>query len=240
MKVDVDISTFRTNIRAYALLVGKNIKDAIKEEARLICQRVMQFTPPRNLAQGRRRVKSDIERVYLMPSWFEETFAFQYDKLGNRVKELVRTKQEETLDKIFERSDKLRRIHMESFSPDTHRKARRAGRVGKGFAPFSFPLREQERVKAYSSKKQKNVGLVKSGWAACLIKLGGSAPGWLAKRSGNGQVRYLSDGIEMINTIKIAKQVDAKGGFIRKALAGRQRDLARKIDAAIRGTRWGK
>jgi hypothetical protein len=240
MTIEVDTTEFKQNVRKYAVAVGKDIDDAVKEEAKLTCQRIMQFTPPKNQAQGRRRVKSDIERVYLTPSWFEDTYQFSSERLGERVKSLVRGKQDVALDAIFENSPKLRRIHIESFSAATHKKFRRNGRVGKGVAPFSFPLQQQSQVKSYSDKKQKNVGLVKSGWGACLVRLGGSVAGWLSKRSSNGSVEYQPDGIVMTNKVGIASQVDGRGQFARKALIGRQRDLQKKIDAAIKGTVWGK
>lgn len=240
MRIQVDTTEFAQNVRKYAVAVGKDINDAVKEEARLICQRIMQFTPPKNLSQGRRRVQSDIERVYLQPGWFEDTYNFQDERLAGRVKKLVRVKDEVVLEKIFDNSPKLSRIHIEPFNPAIHRKFRRNGRVGKGVAPFSFPLQQQGEVKSYTTKKQKNVGLVKSGWAACLIKLGGSVAGWLSKRPNNGSVQYLEDGILLTNRVGIAAAVDGKGQFARKAIQGRQRDLKKKIDAAIKGRKWGK
>lgn len=238
MTLKVDTTVFKQNVRKYAVAVGKDLDEAVKEEAKLICQRIIKFTPPKTQAQGRKRVKSDIERVYLTPNWFENEYQFSDDKVGDRVKKLVREKNESTLEKIFDNSPKLDRLHIESFDPAIHRKFRKGGRVGKGVAPFSFPMREQAKVKTYSEKKQRNVGLVKTGWAACLIALGGSVAGWLARRPNNGKVEYQKDGILMTNLVDIASAVEAKGQFVRKAIMGRQRDLRKKIELAIKGTGW--
>jgi hypothetical protein len=240
MSTQVDITVFKLNVRKYAVAAGKRVSDAIKEEAKLICQRVMQFTPPKTQAQGRKRVKSDLERVFLAPAWFETTFQFQTELLGDRVKKLVREKNETSIQAIFKNNPKLDRVKIEQFDVTKHKKFRRNGRVGKGVAPFSFPLQDQGKVKTYTTKKQSNVGIVKSGWAACLLQLGGSVAGWLSKRSSNGRAVVKEHEVILINQVGFAASVDGKGQFAKKAIAGRERDLLKKIDFAIKGVTWGK
>lgn len=239
--IKVDTTVFRANIRRYAVAAGKSVKSAIKEEAKLICERVMKFTPPKTLAQGRKRTKSDLERVYLGAQWFESTYNFQEEKLGERVKKLVGEKNEKSLEAIFENNNpRLNRIKIEPFDVTVHQKFRKGGRVGKGVAPFSFPLAQQDKVKTYAAKKQKNVGILKSGWAACLAKLGGSSAGWLNRRAEDGKVIEGEFHIIMINCVKFAAAADGKAQFAAKAIQGRLRDLAKKTEMAIKGVTWGR
>jgi hypothetical protein len=235
--IGVDIREFKSNLRRYSVIAGKAIKEAIKEEARIIAQRLTAITPPKTSGQGKKRIESDIRRVYLDSSWFLETFSFKNKKIDERIKEAVRDKNQNDIEQTFQKSEKLRRIHVESFDADNHKRLRKNGRIGKGIAPYSFPLNEQNKVKAYIKQKQKAVGTAKSGWASCVKALGGTVAGWLNK-AGLGRVIISDAFVILINSAKNISELDSRGKFSQTILSGRDRDLAKKTEVALKNVKW--
>lgn len=234
MAITVDTKEFKSGIRRYAIIAGKSILDAVKEEAKLIAQGLVKFTPPKKSKAGKDKIKSDIERVYLNSSWFLEDFTFTNQKLGEKVKGLVRAGSETELDEIFQRSDKLRRIHIESLDESTLSRFRKNGKVPKGVAPYSYPLTEQKRLKSLIKEKQKNSALVKAAWAACVKILGGSAPAWLDKGNvGTVQINEKEKTVTLINHVSYAASLDGRGKFSAFVLRGRDKALSKKIEIAL-------
>jgi hypothetical protein len=85
---------------------------------------------------------------------FTDKFTLRNEKLDQRVKNAVRAKDANDLQAIFFNSPRLSRVHIEPFSPDRHKSARRNGRVTFP-APLSFPLSDGSKVKRYVREKQK-------------------------------------------------------------------------------------
>ena len=226
---------FQSSLRKYAAISGKDIFDAIKDEARLIAQRIMKVTPPKTQAKGKKKIGDDIKRVYLTNEWFLEKFEFNKLTLGDRVKELIRGTNESALKKIVANSPKMDRIFIESFNPSTLERFRHNGKVPKGVAPYSYPVSNQSGILNLIAKKQLSNGMAKAGWGACIKKLGGTVAGWLGKGDkGEVIIDEVGQSVTIINKVEYAANLDARGNFSNMVCRGRDKELATKIDITLK------
>jgi hypothetical protein len=239
--ISVEDLEFRRKLQRFQELTGKSLGDVLREQAKLLAERLMRLTYPKSASQGKKRVAIDIGRVYLQNEWFENIFQFTNQSLQTRITNLVRGRQQADLEAIFRNSPKLVRIHIEPFDPGKHKAARRGGRVNLP-APFSFPLQSQSKVRKYVSQEKKNVGLAKSGWGSCFQQLGGSPPSWLARPAGFVDDRSDSPDnpyITLTNKISYFEAIDSKGNIVSRALAGRGQSMIaaaeRALDRAAKG-----
>lgn len=233
---DVDTTIFNEKLREYRRLTGKSWQVVVKQQAKLVAQRLMQLTFPSKKADGSKRVAIDIGRVYLTNEWFEDKFQFRNEHLGKRIQTAVRAGDSNTLQTIFANSAKLNRLHIEPFDAQKHKTARRNGRVGFP-SPFSYPLTQQGAIKKLVTQKKKNVGMARSGWGDCLQQLGGKPPKWSAM-SGNGTVEDGSQQednpyVIMTNTVPYFAAMDGKSNIVSRALAGRTRDMLAEAEKSL-------
>lgn len=230
-------NTVPLQLRKFAVLANKTIGAAILEEARFLAQRLLKLTPPKNAKEGKNRVENDIGKVYLSSSWFLEKFSFKNQTFGDRVKDIIRRKDQTALQDAFEKSPKLSRLHIEPFKDSIIKKFRTKGRVSDNVTPSSFPVSDEKGRKDYQKKKQSNVGLVKSGWANCLKALGGAVSGWLRKDGTGHIIDRTSDKtnprVSLVNSVRYAAQLDRDKGISQAAMAGRARDLERKTQGML-------
>jgi len=233
--VSVATAEFTSSLREYQKLTKKALKDVLREQAVLLAQRLVKLTPPFSASQGKKAVARDIGRVYLKSTWWD-IFSFTKQKLGERVKALVRARDTGALEKLFERSPKLRLIHIESFDPSRHQKMRRNGKVLVP-DPRSFPVSEQSKVNAYINQKKRAVGMAKAGWAAAAAQLGKSAPSWLTKPGTGGATEALDSGspeVVLINRVPYFAALDSKANIVARALEGRAKDMEKSAEHQMR------
>jgi hypothetical protein len=235
-KVEIATATFSQKLREYQRLTGKALSDVLKEQAALLAQRLVKLTFPASASEGKRRVVIDINRVYLRNEWFAETFSFTKQKLGDRIKALVRAKDTSALEKIFENSKRLQRVHIEAFDPSRHARLRRRGRV-LVHDPLSFPLADQSKVNALIAEKKRGVGTSKAGWAACAALLGKTQPGWLNK-SGTGSITDASDApshphIILTNKVPWFSELDSRANIVARALEGRADTMVKSAERQL-------
>lgn len=233
----VDITKFRNDIRKYAKVAGKSLDDALEEEAKLTAKRLMELTPPKNAKQGKNAVRTDINKLFLRSRWFLDVFNFRNTKLDEQVKKNVRAKNEDGLREIFSRSEKLSQIRIQEFDSGRHKRFRnkRTGRVNVK-TPNSFPLGDEGDLEKYTKAKEQKAGRAKGGWSTCLGKLGGKVPAWLRRFSDGSVTKRLgtsNPSIEITNLVDYARNLDARMNIVSRALSGRQKDLAKKIQVLL-------
>jgi len=224
-------------ILRYAQYLGKDLGIAVEEQARLLARRLADLTPPFNRKQGTKAVDRDIGRVYLRNEWFTEIFVFRNPVLNQRVQDEVRAQDTAALQDIFKNSSKLQRLHIESFDPARHAKARdrRTGKVTYP-EPFSFPLTEQSKVKSYTRTMEKAVGSAKSGWGYCVVLLGGKVPAWFGKPLGSVENRTHDERkplVRMTNNVGYFDSLDSRQNIVSRAMEGRQRDMITAAQRAL-------
>ena len=250
--VVVSITRFENNLARYAKVMGKTVWQAVQDEARLTAQAMIGASPPFGVTkkkakdakaigakkQGETRTRSDISRVYQSDKWWLEEFQWSNQDIGERVKRMIRGGDEGQLKKFFDNSPKLNRTRIEPFNSDRHKSARRNGKIGKKYWPNSYPLTQQSKLKAYSNKKAKNVGYLKSGWANCWKQLGGNPAKWLRK-AGTG--RTIKN--EKAQTVTLVNRVSYAWRYMTSytvAMMTRQKKLEASMKRAIKNPQWGK
>lgn len=236
MKLEVATADFAKALNAFAEKMQRDLGGVVKDEARLLAERLRRLTPPSTQAQGKKRVETDIRRTFQQNDWFESTFQFRNPKLQARVVDAVREQDAQALETVFNRSAQLRRMQVEDFNPQTHEQGRDSrGRV-RYKSPVSFPVRTQGEVEAHIKRKQAAVGSVKGGWGRCVAQLGGKTPSWLNRGSGSVRDNSSDKGspnVVLTNSAPTAAALMARTGAVERALAGRAREMAKKADKAI-------
>jgi hypothetical protein len=92
-------------------------------------------------------------------------------------------------------------------------------------------------VKSYANEKKKNVGMAKSGWAACASDLGKSQPGWLSKSGTGGVEKHLSGEkpyIILTNRVSYFSTLDQRGNIVSRALDGRAKDMITSLQYQLK------
>lgn len=236
VSLTVATAQFNEAIRSFADKTGKELGACVKEQAKLLAEKLMRLTYPATASQGKKRVAIDVGKIYVTNNWFEETFQFTKQKLGERIKSLVYSKDEGALRSIFQNTSRLQLVRLEPFDAGLHAQMRKDGRVPSSIKPRSFPVAQQSDIKRLVREKQRNVGLAKSGWAQCLAGLGKSAPGWLSK-TGTGRVSdntaEKSPTITMINAVPWFSRLDQKANIVARAMEGRASAMAKSADKQI-------
>lgn len=159
----------------YEKELGFKLSDVIEDRHRIRMGRRMKLLYPKTQAQGRLAVKRDINRAAnpLDPNKFTD----------DRLKKLIRKEDTVALSAIAAKNPKMfGASEVVRFVPSIHERARRSrGRVPRNFK--GKRVTGITRQRRHIRNHQKKVGLVKSGYALGIMRLGGKVPGWLARKA---------------------------------------------------------
>lgn len=155
-------------------------------QGRLLAERCQDFTPPRNLGQGRAAVARDLTVIFKPLS--PETFT------NPRLKKIVQTDNRPAWDaasKNFGDTHQLKNTRAIGFSADWHqrnRMSRGRGRRGKNGNIGVVTLGpEAKQARSYLKETQKHVGWARAGWNAGILGLGGTIrASWMARHGTTG------------------------------------------------------
>lgn len=217
------------------------IREAIRYEGRLLGERLIQFTPPRTQAQGRKRVDRDIRKVIL---GLDNMAAF------DEVRAVVEG--DESIVRAFVRKDgtvygvdrdlyrpnatfeDLNRFHQAHRLPSG--RVTDAGTQTRDIGRWKFLTKLvvlKDTLEDYIMSVQARVGRGKGGWAKGVLQLGGKVAQWIgvhARTSGEFQ-----DGTEQSDpfVLFINKSEWASGGdqdrIMDNAIESRIRDIRNRI-----------
>jgi hypothetical protein len=228
MNGTVDISQFTKAIKTYAEKMQKGMGVVIKDESRLLAERLRQLTRPKTQTQGQNRVKFDFFKTYQTDEWFESKFRFRSEKLQAAVLKDIREQDHVALNALFARSARLSRLKVEAFSESVHRGGRdNRGRV-RFKAAVSYPVGAQEQVETYLKTQQKHVGVVKGGWGRCAVLLGGKSPSWINRSTGNvrdASADRTKPSVTLINSTPYGASLMERLNVVPRALAGRAKAI---------------
>lgn len=200
-------------------------------QGRLLAQRCADFTPPRNVGQGKAAVARDLTRIFAPIE--ERTFT------SKSLRKIIRSDDRGAWDKAaqnFDDSHKLRNTRAMAFSPEWHIKNRisrgRGRSAKKGNLGFVTLGPQAIAARGYLKDVQKRVGWARAGWNAGLIGLGGKPKGdWIAR---HGKKRgSLVDGrssddpfVQVINDTGWARYAGGEGErILSNAIRARARDM---------------
>lgn len=244
-----ETDTFNRQMAGLLRMVETDMPDEVRKQGRLWGERVMKFTPPKNLAQGRRAVKRDLHRFLIVR---EQGFLeFIVREFGSKdIDTSLRTSEGQQYDI---RWDEI--VLNGNVIPARHLAARDArGRIPRRFSGngtgTSWTTQGKLVVPAavfnqFLKQKQANVGYAKSGWATGVLALGGKVPKWVGRHIAKGQGRYrdlTGNGqnpmFEFVNLSPWATNRNEGQRIMRAATASRARamqsDLRRRIKNAAR------
>lgn len=248
MNVTVEVNTVALEAAMQRLRDGvrRGIMDpqygTLPVQARLLAERCQEFTPPRNVGQGKAAVMRDLTVIYrpLSQSTFESP----------SIKKIVRTNNMEawnTISPKFKGAHNLQNTRAIPFSSDWHkqnRMSRGRGRRGKGGNIGVVTLGpEGRRARSYMAIIKKRVGWAKAGWNAGIIGFGGTVKGgtWLSSKGTGGG--WFQDGtaaanpfVAVGNSTSWAKYGSAGEGnrILGNAIRARARDMQSYFDRMMR------
>ena len=182
MSVNFEIITkdFENALTKYKVACRKDWQFVIRQQSRIVGERLVKFTPPKTAVIGKRNVARDIGKVFADLSntkWNDKSLDKMW-RAGNLegVKKALKNHPNRLQMPVF----KYKRIFVKPVR-NIHKAAiNRSGRVPKNWHT-SYAVAGKGELKKYVKKVQLQVGVAKSGWLAALVKLGGKAPNFVSR-----------------------------------------------------------
>lgn len=182
MSVNFEIITkdFENALAKYKVACRKDWQFVIRQQSRIVGEKLVKFTPPKTAAVGKRNVARDIGKVFADLSntkWTDNSLDKMW-RAGNfeGVKKALENHPNKSEMPIF----KYKRIFAKPIK-NIHRAAiGKSGRVPKNWRT-SYAVAGKGELKKYIRRVQQQVGAAKSSWLAALIKLGGKAPNFVSR-----------------------------------------------------------
>lgn len=178
MQVQVKVDTRELENALYLLAREARVApgQVIKEETGLLVRNIMQLTPPKNNAQGRKRIQGDLTRI---------VYPLDADKINwPPLKEAVRRRDIARIEALL----RNKKAPNPTFTRDQgtmraqHLKMRtKYGRINRGVKPILAALKAD--AAKYTRSIQARVGWAKSGFVAALNAAGKVAPNWIQRHA---------------------------------------------------------
>lgn len=177
MSVNFEIITkdFENALAKYKVACRKDWQFVIRQQSRIVGEKLVKFTPPKTAAIGKRNVARDIGKEFADLSntkWHDKSLDKMW-RAGNF--EGVKKALENHPNKLQLPLFKYKRIFAKPVR-NIHKAAiNKSGRVPKNWRT-SYAVAGKGELKKYVKRVQLQVGVAKSGWLAALVKLGGQKP----------------------------------------------------------------
>lgn len=244
----VDVSDSRYNEQMAALydaLAGSGrASDAatiVEDEARLWLKQAINFTPPRNKAQGENAIKTDLKKIFsVVHDDVAQHIAAEWGT--NNVDHWLTSEVDgHRYNVVWDKLD-VQGLGMDEYHAN-HRDSR--GRAysstvkrsnNKWRAPYVV---SQSAFDAFYNKTKQLVGLMKSGWMRAYYEVGGKLPSWIqrqASRSMGGVVNELSvPGNPSITMSNHAPGIASFDRIARETFRARREAMAKRIRLILSG-----
>ncbi len=245
VQVTGNFKEYSDALKEYIAASRRTCREIIKQQARLLGQRLIKFTPPRTLSEGKKRVDADIRKVIL---GLDDTEAFEHPqavlKNDNRfVKLFVKSR---TVFGVIRELLKGSASEGEISSFHQPFRNREGDIVGRPLpdtveaGPANKPEWKQvhkltvrrDPLEAYIDSVQTRVGSAKGGWGASVEHLGGKLPAWIHRNTGAGSyVDRLNDdnpSFTLINNSPWAGNPDARR-VVDNAVASRVQSMKAEL-----------
>ena len=182
MSVDFQVITknFEDTLVRYKVACQKDWQFVVRQQSRIVGEKLVKFTPTKTAAIGKRNVARDIGKVFadLSNTKWEDKSLNKMWRAGNfeGVKKALENHPNKSEMPIF----KYKRIFAKPIK-NIHKSAiGKSGRVPKNWRT-QYAVAGKDELKKYVKKIQLQVGVAKSGWLAALTKLGGKAPNFVSR-----------------------------------------------------------
>lgn len=252
--MNVEIATnaeaWARQIAAYMVHFRLEKDTALRIQGRLLTERLIRMTPPKSRAQGRRRVRIDIGRLFFGQNEKGKAQALEPGREGTEGPDNVRLwvakdgrvfgverqlyRPDATLEEIAKHHQKYR---------DKRGRVSTAGTRDREVGRWRFLDRlvvDGDRVKEYADQRQELTGQAKGGWARAVATLGGRVSSWIGEHAYAGRLQDRlaePDGfLQMDNASEWAvggfSGEGESGRVAAAALASRSRDIGKSIAVA--------
>ena len=238
MKFEVILKGFENALVQYRLACGKSWQFVIKQQARLVGEKLMRFTPPKNASTGKKNVASDIGKIFadLGNTRWEDKSLNKMWRAGNfeGVKKALSEHPEKSTLPIFQ-YEKIFKTPIRNIHKGTIGKR---GRVPKGYKT-RYAVGGKGELKKYTKTFQSHVGVARSGWLASLIKLGGKAPSWVNKhgtRFGDFVDKNTGDNpyVELINKVRTFPQGQMPRRILERAIKAQTKAMKNNVKRILK------
>lgn len=178
VKFEIITKNFEDALVRYKVACQKDWQFVVRQQSRIVGEKLVKFTPPKTAAIGKRNVARDIGKVFadLSNANWEDKSLNKMWRAGNfeGVKKALENHPNKSEMPIFKYkrifAKPVRNIHKAAIGKN--------GRVPKNWRT-QYAVAGKGELKKYVKKVQLQVGVAKSGWLAALTKLGGKAPSFV-------------------------------------------------------------
>jgi len=231
MNIQVDTTRFSQAIQRYAANFNVDIRLVIKDQAKLLLKRMMDFTPPSTRKQGADAITDDLNKLFVEPDYLARKFTSRDAGLQKRVRKYFREGNETALQEIIKDTGILARLEAKEFNKEDIKRNERGRVITNG---TKIMLKSKEPMIAYRKKLQEQVGKLKGSLGAAYAKLGGKPAAWITKH--NTQEIFVDDiknlnspSITVGSAVAYAGTVDKNNSILSRALVGRENDIIKSI-----------
>lgn len=237
MSITIDTTKWHANIGAYAKLAGQNMRESLYQEWPLLMEKIIAFTPPKTLAQGRAATARDLAKT-MRPF---NPQAIRTKKLRKIVDEMDVRAFNILAQKV--KSGPMAGAQAVRFNEQVHTSQRdRSGRVRTNNPRPKVILGDNvAMLTRYRDALLKRVGWAKAGWlAAYNLVGGGKAPNFVTRHPTSGgaviddHANEDNPSITAINRTPWASRKDEGQRIIRDAINSRANAIETKIKVMLK------
>lgn len=226
MSVAVDTGDLEAKLHILAKTVRATPGQVIREETKGLAQQIIRLTPPRNLAQGRKAVATDLSRIVWSPDpdtikWAPLKEAFEKRDVAKATALMAQKGKTFTTD-----VGAIAAQHLKMRTP--------RGRINRGVKPFLVAFARTAR--AYVRDVQSRVGWARGAWVRALLSAGGTAPSWIARHAAKAGTVIANFGENpSVTAIAHNVKIPRYQSIVSTAVRTRERITQRKIDGIVAG-----
>lgn len=244
LKFDVHTELFLDRLEELSDIMGREVGDLVRGEARLLMAQAMIETPPKGKGLSvKRRQEAQIERGFkkivspVRPASDAEDSKYRWH--DPKIQKLIKKKNADGLQQVFNAigGRMSRAIVMPFFDKDAIKQLRGNKKNGPKLYTFDYPAWKR-RLKELKDR----AGFTKAGWAISYIALGGTrVPAWIRRHidyaRGSIDVSALdgpNPSVTMFAKLGGNSGADFMDGF-RSAIIKREQTMFKKAKAILNG-----
>jgi hypothetical protein len=242
--ITFDYRTFNAAFERRLVQWGGDVKEAIRQEAKLLARNCVGFTPPttrspkvdvaawaKQKKAGEAAIEKDIQKIFIPVSQVAEKFNDR--ALGARIKKYAEGGETDKIEAVF-KDLKIKGKLLKEADLETHSKSRGAsGRTLKRF----YIIEIEKSIKALAALLKKRVGFAKAGWKSAAQSLGVTLPNWITRHNAPGsiQIRMNTENpsITIENAVPYAQKHNATAHVIQRALNLSAENLTKRLNATM-------
>lgn len=245
--ITTDLKGFESQVKRFADQYGLDARDVMLDQHRLWNNDFIRLTPPKTLAQGRKAVGRDINKLFIPLSsrevlrFFAEEFGTKTSRGGVSAKNTKAAARRNLPGVIFNWDGNPSRIKA------WHQKHRRKGSGRVAFR--SRPVRTirdwtfasgmyvpQAKLNKYIRERQRNVGILKAGWIPAANLFGAKIPAFVRRQgkiAGSAQDAMGRDGSGFFLSVNRVPWNRKLESIVKLAGRRRERDIEMNLSKRI-------